>query len=400
MPSQPHALFERASSPRLTRRSGDVKSARTLAYVSVPLAFLGLLFGIKSVFAFGCALLCLALLVLIWVNLGVRWIRVQRRMVERRVVEGELMEAVIEVKGRHALIFGVKIADPFTGAPLAIRGQGWMPTGNGTRKRQVVSTAGRRGRHSFEPPVVMLDDPLRLASAYGRVHGVADEVLILPRIEAVAWSSWGWQALRGERDSGQAIFGAGEVDGLREYQSGTPATRIHWPSLARGSGLLERRLVAAAETRPTVVLDARTQKTPEGLEQLDAAVRAAASLVIELARNGGCAVLLSDKRMPTVVGHNLQGWSTLHNQLALIEAEWYAGPAPAVRHDVVRGPLVYVSTGTVSLPSLSQMSPYAVVHVQPLSADHGEERPVFEVAGCGGYLVRQRKAHPSRRAAA
>jgi hypothetical protein len=399
MPSQPHALFERGPSPRPRRQTGEVRRARILAQVGFLLAVLGLLIGVRPLFALGCALLCLAVLVLFWVRLGVRWVTVRRRLVEQRVVEGELMEAVIEVKGRQALLFGVKVDDPFTGGAISVRGQGWMPGHGGARARQVVATAGRRGRHRFEPPIITLDDPLGLAVAYGRLSGEVDEVLILPRIEAVEWTSWGWQAVRGERDAGQSIFGAGEVDGLREYQSGTPATRIHWPSLARGAGLLERRLVAASETRPTVVLDARTPKTDAGIELLDAAVRATASLVVELARHGGCAVLLPETRMPCVVGHNLQGWSTLHNQLALVEPEWYAGPAPAIRPEAVRGPLVYVSAGGVSLPSLAHVSRYAIVHVQPLATATGEERPIFEVAGCGGYQLHERSTRTLRRVA-
>src|SRR5437588_781558 len=48
-----------------------------------------------------------------------------------------------------------------------------------------------------------------------------------------------------------------EVDGLRSYRVGTPASRIHWPALARGAGLLERRLQAEGGLAPLVVIDAR-----------------------------------------------------------------------------------------------------------------------------------------------
>ena len=56
-------------------------------------------------------------------------------------------------------------------------------------------------------------------------------------------------------------MGATEVDGLRPYRQGTPASRIHWPALARGAGLLERRLRADTDSRPLVVVDARGVRT-------------------------------------------------------------------------------------------------------------------------------------------
>ena len=54
-----------------------------------------------------------------------------------------------------------------------------------------------------------------------------------------------------------AVAAEVELDGLRPLREGTPASRIYWPSLARGAGLMERRLRAEADTRPLVVLDPR-----------------------------------------------------------------------------------------------------------------------------------------------
>ena len=46
-----------------------------------------------------------------------------------------------------------------------------------------------------------------------------------------------------------------EIDGLREYREGAPASRIHWPSVARHGEMLERRLVAELDSAPLIVLD-------------------------------------------------------------------------------------------------------------------------------------------------
>ncbi len=67
-----------------------------------------------------------------------------------------------------------------------------------------------------------------------------------------------------------------EIDGVRPYRENTPASRIYWPSVARGAGLMERKLISEADSRPLVVLDPRGPQSPEAL---DAAVRAAALAV-------------------------------------------------------------------------------------------------------------------------
>ena len=83
--------------------------------------------------------------------------------------------------------------------------------------------------------------------------------------------------------AGSEALAAVDLDGLRPYRPGTPASRIHWPAVARGAGLIERRLQADGDARPLVVLDARTPASAgrAGVDLLDAAVRAAASLVLE-----------------------------------------------------------------------------------------------------------------------
>src|ERR671928_204854 len=76
----------------------------------------------------------------------------------------------------------------------------------------------------------------------------AQEVLVLPRVEPVrplGVAARGGAARARARPSG---LPAVEPDGLRPYRRGTPASRIHWPALARGAGLLERRLSADADT--------------------------------------------------------------------------------------------------------------------------------------------------------
>jgi len=145
----------------------------------------------------------------------------------------------------------------------------------------------------------------------------------------------------GARDRG--LRGAAtQLDGLRPYRVGAPASRIHWPALARGAGLIERRLRADGDARPLIVLDARLPGAGPGTQLLDAAVRAAASLTLALARSGGCGLLLPGEQRPTPIDAELTAWPAAYARLAVVDGA--GARAPALGPSTGRiGPLVYVA---------------------------------------------------------
>ncbi len=193
-------------------------------------------------------------------------------------------------------------------------------------------------------------------------------------------------------------FAAVDIDGLRPYRPGAPASRIHWPAVARGRGLIERRLRADGDTRPLVVLDSRGSGPPE---LLDAAVRAAASLTLEFARTGGCGLLLPGEQRVTVIDRELTAWPAAYARLALVEG----GPhtrAPALSPSRGRlGPMIYVAARPPErLAALNagagQGLLVIVVPHEALSGGRprgirGSLRPVLEVAGCRGFAVGARR---------
>jgi uncharacterized protein (DUF58 family) len=107
-----------------------------------------------------------------------------------------------------------------------------------------------------------------------------------------------------------------ELDGLRPYRPGTPASRIHWRSVARSDELIEHRMVSGGGRDPLVVLDTHM---PEGSDELDRAIRAAASLCVHLAPGGGCNLLLPGDPRPARLDQGLRAWPDLHARLALVE---------------------------------------------------------------------------------
>ena len=96
---------------------------------------------------------------------------------------------------------------------------------------------------------------------------------MLPRIFPVTSTAGGGDATPAHARASLLAAAETEIDGLRPWREGSPASRIHWPSFARGAGLMERKLISEADSRPLVVLDPRAPTSPEAL---DAAVRAAA----------------------------------------------------------------------------------------------------------------------------
>lgn len=325
----------------------------------------------------GAALVLLSAGCLTWVVLAAQGLEITREVGARRVVEDEPLPVTIAVRGRvpwpGGQVHEGLLPDP---APL--------PAIDTTASIRISVRFQRRGMRELAPPVAVVSDPLGLAARrVSACEGAA--VLVLPRTYPVRAASL---APGDGRTVGLEALAAGaaatEFDGLAPYREGAPAARIYWPALARGAGLLERRLEPEGDARPLVLLDPRA---PASVEALDAAVRAAASLGLELARGGGCALLLPGERRPRTVEPDLAGWPAVHARLALVQP----GPVPALGAlGSRRGPVLYVAARPLSRPPapVARAAAGRCVLVTP-----GEARvrgALFTVAGCTGVLVRGR----------
>jgi uncharacterized protein (DUF58 family) len=381
----------RSRRPGRSERPG-VETGRAKAVIlgGLVLALFAVMLNVVPLRVCAASFVVLGLIAIVWARSGIRGLAVTRRLLERRVIEGDLLEAVIEVSGRHARFAGVAVDDELSGRVVPISGPRWRRTDHRSVQLRVVAPAGRRGRHAFAAPSLIVEDPLGLARARVPGAGSSDEVLVLPRTERVHWMAGARRQASGEETVGRAVTGAGEIDGLRDYRPGAPAARIYWPGLARGVGLLERRIVSASDARPLLVLDNRCAALPAGLDHLDAAIRALASLALELAQHGGCSVLLPGARTPLVVGADLRGWPGLHTRLSLIEPERLLWHAPRINLGNIQGPLLYVAASGTEPPPLTRAGAYAVMLVVPLACGAERTGQVFEVAGCAGYRLRSR----------
>ncbi|NLT07181.1 MAG: DUF58 domain-containing protein [Solirubrobacterales bacterium] len=356
------------------------------------LCLIGGAFDTASLYVPGIALAALSIGAVAWVSLAAAGANVERSAVAATAVEDEPFPLRIEARLGFLPAPGGRLTDPQSdaGAPL------------GGRRRVVLdaqATLPRRGPATLAPSVLEIADPLGLCVR--RVRGrPGPELLVLPRIEPVAATAGGGGAGGGSqpglgggtRSSGSWRDDASDgidLDGLRPYREGTPASRIHWATYARRGVMMERRMVAERTAAALVVLDAAA---PAGDDELDSAVRAAASLAVALARLDGAALLLPGDRRPVEIAHDLSAWPAAHRRLALVQ-----GGVRAQLSGLGAGTetLVWVTASDVAaLPRGFERIPAGARYLVAPRLPEGATA-AFTVAGCAGMVVDR-----SRRSAA
>jgi len=313
-----------------------VKPASATLLIASALVVAAAAFGSPSLYVPGIALVLLDAGVWLWVRRASRRVRVEVAPGPWSVVEGDGYPIVVRVSG-SGLVPGSSLEHPLAERPLAT---GSRPGG----EHMVSVPLPRRGRRLLEAPTLLIGDPFGLHRR--RVPGGDPiPVLVLPRIEPIDAGSGtgaGGEDLTGTSAIGVAGSGIDErgvdfeVDGVRPFREGTPASRIHWPSVARSGEMVERRLISGGDSPPLVVLNSCD---PDGEEALDRAVRSAASLCAHLGRGSGCSLLLPDRTLALRIGSGLRGWREAHAALALVEP---SSRPPVIPAGVARGAIFVI----------------------------------------------------------
>lgn len=356
------------------------RGALAAAVLGLALGVAALLFDAEPLWVAAGTLVALAAVTTGWVRLAAGRTVVTRTVGARRVQEGEELRVRIDVRAAGLPFPGGAVRDALVRRPVELRAGG-----RGVRI-EARARFDRRGLQRLAPTGVVVADPFGLSARRANGAAVA-EVLVLPRIEPVLTPPDGEEAGRpaGGRVTGLA---ATELDGVGPLRDGTPASRVYWPAVARGGEALERRFRADGDGRPLVVLDPRA---PAREEDLDAAVRAAGSLALHLARAGGCWLLLPGSRRPVALEPSLAGWPALHARLAMVSEQGAPSLAALAGR---RGSVVLVSARRRDRPPAALRGGAARVLVVP-GALPGR-RSAFTVAGCHGYAV----GRPARRVSA
>jgi uncharacterized protein (DUF58 family) len=363
-----------------------VRRAAGSAALGIVLLLCAATFAMRSLYVPGIALVVLGGGFAAWVALAARRAVLLREPGPATVEEDAPWPLRIVIRPGILPPPGGEVIEPLLPDPVRLSR---MPVGDkGVRRVRVEVRFRRRGRRRIEPCKLIVHDPLGLAVREIDGVGGQGEVLVLPRIEPVlAVEGGGAPGTEGRGreggHSGRAVRQAApelELDVLRPYRPGSPATRIHWPTLARTGELWERRFIADPRARPLVVVDAHD---PVGARELDAAVRAASSLAYHLARVGGCGVLLPGDRRPALLRPDLRSFAEVHARLALLEAT-AAMPALTRQTVWVSGQVVWV-TASRAIPALpARLGGGWIVAPHALAAGAPVE---FRVAGCIGQRL-------------
>jgi uncharacterized protein (DUF58 family) len=365
--------------------------ARTAAALGLALVLAGGGFGTPSLYVAGFGLWALIGLAIAWVELA-RPRRLERAPGPARIVEGEPYPLDLRAIGARVPPPRGLLDDSVLDRPVPV-GPRWR--GHLRTRAPLVG----RGFRRLGPATLELRDPLGIWSR--RVESrPGGELLVLPRIEpVVATGSGAGGARRGSASSVDEAVAASrvdiraielEVDGLRPYREGTPASRIHWPAVARSGELIERRLVAGSDTAPLVVCDSAR---PDSAEALDAAVRAAASLCFHLAGSGGCSLLVHGERRPIEIDADLRRWPHAHARLALVEA---ANGAPVIT-GIRTGAVFWVAArASARVPDGLRATPAPRFLVVPGYVPEAS----FTVAGCSGRRAWRASRRAPRKAVA
>jgi uncharacterized protein (DUF58 family) len=352
-----------------------MRGALATGALGLALVLLGVAVDAEPLLVPGVTLVAVAAAAAAWVAAAARGASVERELSSRRVVEEEPLSVHITARSGALPFPGGALEDSLLAEPAP------LPAGRAVARVRIDVRFGRRGARTLPSPALALRDALGVA---GRrvAEGSEERVLVLPRVHPVRASGAGSPLQSG--GSAAPVAGAEvELDGLRPYRPGAPASRIHWAALARGAGLLERRLRPEGEGRPLVVLDAAG---PADADDLDAAVRAAASLAHALARGGGCSILLPGDRRATALEADGRGWPTVHARLAVVSpgrAGSALGAAAAGAHAVY-----YVAArrgARAPRRLLRGHGQQRLILVVP--GQLAGRRAVLSVAGCSGYVL-------------
>lgn len=372
------------------RESGSPRAPATAALGSA-FTLAGLAFGLDAALVCGIALLTLAIGAVAWVELATAGGSLERPPGPGRIEESAPYPLRLSLRRTLLPPPGGELTDPLLDRSVPI-GPRWR------RRLSREIWLERPGRRRLPPARLVVRDPLGLWRRQ-LDSGRTDELIVLPRIDPVRWTGPGAEQRgqaaaagnAGETSSRRGGLAQLEVDGLRPYRDGSPATRIHWPAVARTGQMIERRLVAGGEPRPLVAFDPRGGADPAHRER---AMRAVASLCVELARSGGCDLLLPGERRPLAIDSSLRAWPEAHVRIAVSDPR----SGPALPAGMSGAAVIWVTAGRSLPASLRRLRPGSFL-VTPLGSGRAA---AFRVSGCFAYpasAARDRSAPGSRAAA-
>jgi uncharacterized protein (DUF58 family) len=285
-----------------------------------------------ALFALAVGLLVVVVAAGASVALAARRVVVTRRVLQREAREDHPVDVDFQVRGLGRLPLSVRLE-------AQVDVNSWVPLGE--RGGTLQLTIGRRGSWQLAPSRLRLRDVLGIFERWV-LAGQPEPLLLLPVPDLTV-------PIPPRQDAGAGDL---DLDGLQPYVPGTPIGRIHWPTLARGAGLQQRRLAAPPSGLPVVVVDTTSASDPR---TVDWAGRAAAGAILRLVGSGGCRVLLPGDRTATTVTDAAATWRGVHRRLALVAPAGLAAGRVPLRDG--QAPVVCIRADLAPAEALRQQPP-------------------------------------------
>ncbi|MBV6395716.1 MAG: hypothetical protein HFACDABA_01297 [Anaerolineales bacterium] len=189
-------------------------------------------------------------------RLGILGLRVERRVRLSRVSVGDVFEERYEVinDGRFTTLW----AEVINGTDLPGAAGSRLLTrvgGRQTRSYRARTWITRRGRFSLGPTTLVTGDPFGLFRAQ-RIFPAEASLVALPSIFPIHSFPYLPGLLHGGRViSRKAIDITSHASSVREYATGDPLKRIHWPTTARRGELMVKEFDRDPQTEIWLFLD-------------------------------------------------------------------------------------------------------------------------------------------------
>lgn len=263
------ALRIRPPSPR-ERRAGRLRHAALVAALALTIISLA---SQQPLFLLGAALLAsLDIVPNLWYRYGLRSIRFNRRIAQRTIPLGSVVEVEVAVENRKPLpLSWLEVRDEFPDG-LIVQGRTLAPSerigratlrltlalsGYQRLRRRYQLLAVERGVYHLGPTTLRASDPFGIQTAQADMETPAT-LIVRPLVTSLERLNLPSVAPFGEhRSSTRLLDDPLRVSGIRDYAPGDDPRRIHWKATARAGALQSKIYDPSTRHALVIFLDLR-----------------------------------------------------------------------------------------------------------------------------------------------
>jgi uncharacterized protein (DUF58 family) len=157
-------------------------------------------------------------------------------------------------------------------------------------------TARQRGVHRIGPLQIFTGDLFEFFSR-GKKAAESFEIIVYPRIVPLKTFTLPRHDFFGSPGSNSPVHDPVYILGTRDYQHGQPSKYIHWKASARYNRLQEKVFGPTKQEKLLIAVDVEQFARRRARKDFERALEAAASLAVQLDRNGHAVGLVTNGRI-------------------------------------------------------------------------------------------------------